>query len=162
MRNVTPQNGAVWFEIPVWPCDRADEAAYLLLLGSYPGTAAARPAGDSPEFRAFSDGEGRFAAPGLPPGEYWVAAAGALERDLGGEWQAPHLVAARLSGVDSHLAPRLRAVAVFGAEGRRLHADRPHAAFAPEHSAQTVHGPQEVAAVLLHHREEQVGASVAA
>jgi RNA polymerase sigma factor (sigma-70 family) len=62
-------NMSVWFEIPVWPCDRADETAYLLLLGSYAGTASARPAGQDRDFQAFSDGEGRVPfARGLPLG----------------------------------------------------------------------------------------------
>jgi hypothetical protein len=49
----------VWFEIPVWPCDRGEEVAYLLLLGSYPGTESAKPK-DATEGQQFSDGEGRI------------------------------------------------------------------------------------------------------
>jgi hypothetical protein len=47
--------------IPVWPCDQPEQVAYLLLLGSYPGSDAKFPlsyaeAGD----RDFADGEGRI------------------------------------------------------------------------------------------------------
>ena len=34
---------SVLFEVPVWPCDHGDEAAYLMLLGSHPGTGDAKP-----------------------------------------------------------------------------------------------------------------------
>jgi hypothetical protein len=56
----------VWFRIYVWPCDTADEAAYLLLLGSYPG---AERAADEGEARHFTTGEHQLlAARGLPLG----------------------------------------------------------------------------------------------
>ena len=42
------------------------------------------------------------------------------------------------------------------------HADRPHAAAAAEQRAQPVDGVEEVAAVALHHRQQQVAAGVAA
>ena len=53
-------NMSVFFEIPVWPCDRGEETAYLMLLGSYPGTekSLSRCAGE--EGRLFLHGEGRI------------------------------------------------------------------------------------------------------
>ncbi|AWM39959.1 ECF RNA polymerase sigma factor SigE [Gemmata obscuriglobus] len=51
-------NMAVFFRIPVWPADTAEEAAYLLFLGSYPGTETAPPANDTRAL--FSTGEGRL------------------------------------------------------------------------------------------------------
>jgi RNA polymerase sigma factor (sigma-70 family) len=54
-------NLAVYFHIPIWPCDAAEEAAYLLLLGSHPGTASARPPGmTGEELRRWDEGEGRI------------------------------------------------------------------------------------------------------
>jgi hypothetical protein len=53
-------------------------------------------------------------------------------------------------------------VAVLGAELRAFDRDRPHAAAAAEQRAQSVEGAQEVAAVALHHREQQVAAGMAA
>ncbi len=50
---------SVSFEVPVWPCDRGEEVAFLLLLGSYPNTASIPPAND-PGRREFDAGEGRI------------------------------------------------------------------------------------------------------
>jgi RNA polymerase sigma factor (sigma-70 family) len=51
-------NASVSFEIPVWPCDRGEEVAFLLLLGSYPNTASIPP-GNDPTRGPFDSGEGR-------------------------------------------------------------------------------------------------------
>ena len=67
-----------------------------------------------------------------------------------------------LTRVDFHFAARRRAVAVLSADRRRLHADRPDAPAAAEQRAQTVDGVEEIAAVALHHREQQVAAGMAA
>ena len=77
------------------------------------------------------------------------------------EPQAPHLVAARLSRVHFDFPARDRPVAILGADRRRLHADRPDLPFAAKQPAQSVHGREEVAAVLLHHRQQEVAAGVA-
>jgi RNA polymerase sigma factor (sigma-70 family) len=53
-------NMLLWTRILVWPCDRDDEVAYLMLLGSYPETASARGPGADPDFMRFMDGEGRI------------------------------------------------------------------------------------------------------
>jgi RNA polymerase sigma factor (sigma-70 family) len=47
------------FEVPVWPCDRGEEVAFLLLLGSYPNTATIPP-GNDPARGKFDAGEGRI------------------------------------------------------------------------------------------------------
>ncbi|HEY1187048.1 MAG TPA: HEAT repeat domain-containing protein, partial [Gemmata sp.] len=52
-------NMAVFFFIPIWPGDTAEEAAFLLLLGGYPGTETAKPK-DAAGARSFSQGEGRL------------------------------------------------------------------------------------------------------
>ena len=54
---IVHSNMSVGFVIFVWPCDTADQTAYLLLLGSYPGTSSAQPAGMDAEFQAFRQGE---------------------------------------------------------------------------------------------------------
>ena len=71
---------------------------------------------------------------------------------------------ARRSGrASTSTSPRVdRAVAVLGAERALLDADRPHAAAAAEQRAQAVDGGQEVAAVPLHHRQQQIAAGVPA
>ena len=74
----------------------------------------------------------------------------------------PHELPGRLAGVDFDFAARRRSVAVLGADRRLLHADRPDAAAAAEQRAQAVDGVEEVAAVALHHRQQQVAAGVAA
>lgn len=51
-------NMSVFFHIPVWPCDPAEEAVYLLFLGGYSGTEAAPPK-DAAEAQLFAHGEGR-------------------------------------------------------------------------------------------------------
>jgi hypothetical protein len=46
--------------IPIWPCDQPEETAYLVLLGSYPGTDPKFPLSYSdPADRQFADGESR-------------------------------------------------------------------------------------------------------
>ncbi len=50
---------SVGFVIYVWPCDTANQTAFLMLLGSYPGTEAAKPK-DAADARIFADGEGRI------------------------------------------------------------------------------------------------------
>ena len=53
-------NLTVRFLIPIWPCDQPEETAYLLLLGSYPGTDPKFPLSYSdPADRQFADGEAR-------------------------------------------------------------------------------------------------------
>ena len=76
------------------------------------------------------------------------------------EPHARDAIAAQLPRVDLDLALRDVAVGVLGANRRRVHAHRPHAAFAPQQRAQRVDGDEEVAAVLLHHRQQQVAAGV--
>ena len=78
------------------------------------------------------------------------------------EPDARHVMAARVSLVDFDFAARDLAVGVFGAERRLLDADRPHVAAAAEQGAQAVDGGEKVAAVALHHRQQQVAAGVAA
>ena len=73
-----------------------------------------------------------------------------------------HEPARRLPRIHFHLAARRRAVAVFRAHRRLLHADRPHPAAAAEQRAQPVDGVEKIAAVALHHRQQQVAAGVAA
>ena len=69
-------------------------------------------------------------------------------------------LAVALPGVDLRLAARRRAVLVGGAERGALGADRPDVPAAAEQPAQAVDGGQEIAAVLLHHREQEVAAGV--
>jgi RNA polymerase sigma factor (sigma-70 family) len=52
-------NMLVFFHIPVWPCDAADEVVYLLFLGSFAGTEKAQPEAD-PDKQLFTSGEGRL------------------------------------------------------------------------------------------------------
>jgi len=78
------------------------------------------------------------------------------------EPDAGDVMAARVSLVDFDFAARDLAVGVFGAERRMLDADWPHVAAAAQQGAQPVHGGQEVAAVLLHHREQEVAPGVPA
>ncbi|MBP3954735.1 sigma-70 family RNA polymerase sigma factor [Gemmata sp. G18] len=52
-------NLRVFFEISVWPCDRGEETAYLMLLGSYPGTEKARSKCAGEEAELLLHGEGR-------------------------------------------------------------------------------------------------------
>jgi hypothetical protein len=66
-----------------------------------------------------------------------------------------------LHGIHFHFAAPLRPVFVLGADGCRLDAHRPDATLAPEERAQRVDRGQEVAAVLLHHRQQQIPAGVA-
>ena len=54
-------NMSVSFLIPIWPCDQPAEVAYLLLLGSYPGSDAKFPLSyTDANDRDFADGEGRI------------------------------------------------------------------------------------------------------
>jgi len=49
------------FFIPLWPCDTADEVAYLLLLGCHPGTTDARPPKSAEaQLHLYSDGESQL------------------------------------------------------------------------------------------------------
>ena len=59
-------------------------------------------------------------------------------------------------------AARQRAVAVFGADAGRFDADWPDPARAAEQPAQAFDRGEKVAAVLLHHRQQQVAAGVSA
>jgi RNA polymerase sigma factor (sigma-70 family) len=52
-------NMSVLFHIPVWPCDRGEGVAFLLLLGSHPNTASIPP-GNDPARGKFDAGEGRI------------------------------------------------------------------------------------------------------
>src|SRR5580765_184658 len=54
------------------------------------------------------------------------------------------------------------AVGVLGTEDRLLHADRPHVAAATEERPEATDRGKKVAAVLLHHRQEQIAAGMAA
>jgi RNA polymerase sigma factor (sigma-70 family) len=54
-------NSSVWFVIYVWPCDTPDQTAYLLLLGSHPGTESARPE-KRPDEEHYALGEGQLTA----------------------------------------------------------------------------------------------------
>ena len=85
-----------------------------------------------------------------------------MNRDRRLEPDALDEPARRLTGIDLDLTARDRPVAVLGADRRLLHADRPHAAAASEQRAQAVDGVEEIAAVALHHREQQVAAGVTA
>ena len=85
-----------------------------------------------------------------------------MNRHLRLEPEAPHFVTARLAGIDLDLTARACAVGVLGADRRQFDGDRPHATLAPEQRAQAVHGREKVAAVALHHRQQQVAAGVAA
>ena len=78
------------------------------------------------------------------------------------EPDARDVMAARVPLIDFDFAARDRAVGVFGAQRGLLDADRPDAAAAAEQRAQAVDGRQKVAAVALHHRQQQVAAGVAA
>ena len=78
------------------------------------------------------------------------------------EPDAADLVAARVAAIDLDFAALHGAVGVFGAEHRLLDADRPDVAAAPEQRAQAADRGEKVAAVLLHHRQQQVAAGVAA
>jgi RNA polymerase sigma factor (sigma-70 family) len=62
------ENMKVSFLIPVWPVDQADEAAFLLFLGTYPGTSGGPPSGEK-DAELFYEGENRLHyARGLPLG----------------------------------------------------------------------------------------------
>ena len=78
------------------------------------------------------------------------------------EPDAAHQAAGRLPRVHFHFAAGHRAVAVLGAHRRLFDRDRPHAAAAAQQRAQAVDGIEKVAAVPLHHRQQQVAAGVAA
>ena len=71
-------------------------------------------------------------------------------------------VAAALPRVHLDLAPGGRPVAIFRADARLFGADRPDPPGAAEQRAQPVDGGEEVAAVLLHHRQQEIAAGVAA
>ena len=65
-----------------------------------------------------------------------------------------------LLGVNFHLTARRRSVFVFGAHGRLLDTDGPDASYAIEQGSQAIDGGEKVAAVLFHHRQQQVPAGV--
>ena len=65
-----------------------------------------------------------------------------------------------LLAIDLDLATRARPIGVFRADGGVLDTHRPDAPIAVEERSQAVDGRQEVAAVLLHHRQQQVAAGV--
>ena len=69
-------------------------------------------------------------------------------------------VAAVESRVDLDLAARRRPVRVARAQAGLLDADGPHAPPAAEQRAQPFHAGEEAAAVLLHHRQQEVAAGV--
>ena len=77
------------------------------------------------------------------------------------EPHAPDLPAVALPRVDLDLPCRAGAVGELRANRRVLDAGRPDAAAAAEQRPQTVDGREEVAAVLLHHRQQEVSAGVA-
>jgi hypothetical protein len=58
--------------------------------------------------------------------------------------------------VDFDLAARLGPIGELGAHRCRLDAYGPYAALASQQAAEAIDGSQKVAAVLLHHREQQV------
>jgi len=51
---------SVWFHVPLWPCDRGEEVAFLLLLGSYPNSAPDLSVLPPKDARQFATGEGRI------------------------------------------------------------------------------------------------------
>jgi len=65
-----------------------------------------------------------------------------------------------LRGIHFHFTTRNRAVGILGADRGAGDGDGPDAALAPEQRPECVHRHEEVAAVLLHHREQQVAAGV--
>jgi hypothetical protein len=71
-------------------------------------------------------------------------------------------VAALVPFVHLHFAARDRPVGVLGAQRGPLDAHRPDAAAAAEQRPEPIDGGQEVAAVLLHHRQQEVAAGVPA
>ena len=89
-------------------------------------------------------------------------AAASCRTDLRLQPQPRDRVAGALPRVDLDLAAGARAVAILGADARLLDADRPDPPGAAEQRAQPVDRGQEVAAVPLHHRQQQVAAGVPA
>ena len=71
-----------------------------------------------------------------------------------------HELAAALPEIHFHFAARLHAGAVFRAHARRLDAHGPDVSHAAEQRSQPVDRRQEVAAVALHHRQQEVAAGV--
>ncbi len=70
------------------------------------------------------------------------------------------LVPACLPRVDFDFTASKCPVRVLGADRRALDADGEYAPAASEKAAQSIHGSEEVAAVGLHHREQQIAAGV--
>src|SRR5262249_58763359 len=86
---------------------------------------------------------------------------GRMKGDWGVQKEAFDDPTRRLPGIDSHFTARSRAVTVLGADGGLLDADRPDAAAAAEKRTEAVDGVEEVSAVPLHHRQQEIAASVA-
>ena len=84
-----------------------------------------------------------------------------MDIDPGLEPEPRDHVARRLSGIDFDFTARRAAVAVLRAETGGLDADRPDVAGDAEQRAQPFDGGKKIAAVSLHHRQEQVAAGVA-
>src|SRR5262249_47916112 len=78
------------------------------------------------------------------------------------EPDAPDELTGGLRRVHFDFAARRRTIAVFRADRRLLHADRPHPSAAAKERAKAVDGVEKVAAVALHHRQQQVAAGVSA
>ena len=72
----------------------------------------------------------------------------------------PDLVASRLAGIDFDFAASARAVGILGTDRRALDTDGKDSPAAAEQPAESVHGGEEITAVGLHHREQQVATGV--
>ncbi len=87
---------------------------------------------------------------------------GGMHPDLGFQPDASDSAAVRLLRINGHLTDRRGRVVVLSAHAGVLDADRPHAPLAVEQRAERVDGRKEIAAELLHHREQEVATGVAA
>src|SRR6187431_2596802 len=85
-----------------------------------------------------------------------------MDVDPGLEPEPGDHVAGRLAGIDFDFTTRRAAVAVLRADAGGLDADRPDVAGNAEQRLEPLDGGKEIAAVALHHRQQQVAAGVAA
>ncbi len=85
-----------------------------------------------------------------------------MDRDRRLEPDPPDEPSRRLRGIDFDFAARRGSIAVFGAHRRLLDADRPDAAAAAEQGPQAIDSREKIAAIALHHRQEQIAAGVTA
>ena len=92
-----------------------------------------------------------------------IACAGrGMDVDPGLEPEPGDHVAGRLAGIDFDFTTRRAAVAVLRADAGGLDADRPDVAGNAEQRSEPLDSGKEIAAVSLHHRQQQVAAGVAA